>query len=403
MTQKRLISKPTPAFVQGVRNGLAAWYEKTKGLEDSDKLAEVDADVRNLMRMLDFALQLPECWEPTAELMAQVFKLPDRRGYWNLWLEKLEGLFERIPDPNAEIAILLQIQYGKLFRLIWKQSNAINVHKKAIEQAQNLLDKEILAKAQMELAWDYYNVNNLEKAIQTGIAALNVYLDTEVESKVQHVDTLRILGICETGRGNWKQAEDYLKFAYKISCKISDVLVPARTLINLGILYRRMGYPEKGLESNNQAKALLEGTRYESDLGNILLNNGTIYYDLGNWDAAEELFLQGYNEYARKSSDVNSQMHFINNLGNVYLKQGRLQESEAYLRDALAMRPVMGGEIGRADNLVTLARAMFQQGKKIGLEDLIISAEKLLRVNLENEWAKEIIKDIEKLQREMEN
>ncbi|KAA3657366.1 MAG: tetratricopeptide repeat protein [Chloroflexi bacterium] len=346
MTTMRLVSQPEPGFVQAINNGLAFWHKNSLEIHDSASLIKLNADVDNLIRILDFALKLPGCWQPTAELIAQVFILPDRLGYWRLWQEILAAVIANSPKPDSELTLLLQCQYGKLKRSIGHFTNAVMIHQRALSHAQQLPNKDLAAKINQELAWDFYFANNLHDAIQEAEKALRIYRLNEVDVPVVHVDILRVLGICETRHGNWGKAENYLQMAFSLAKHLEDVIVPARTLIDLSILYRRMGAYEKGLDCDNQAKKLLVDTIFDDDFANVLLNMGSIYFDMGNFEAAKEAFEQGYNEYGGKSSDFNKKVHFINNLGNVYWKQGYLSKAEAFLRDALALRPKIGDEVG---------------------------------------------------------
>ena len=146
----RLISKPDPEFVRAIQNGLEHWCLVTKNLE-AESIAELDSSAKNLFRILDFGLQLSDLWELTATVMVQAFRLPDRRGYWRLWLEKLDAVIANSPNPNAALSIRLLIQYGKLQRSLSQLEKAIKIHHVAMQHAQNLRNDELLAYVLLEL------------------------------------------------------------------------------------------------------------------------------------------------------------------------------------------------------------------------------------------------------------
>ncbi len=397
----KLISQPTLVFVQAIKNGLNHWASKTIDL-DADSIKALDPDKENIFRIVDHGLQLPELWQPTAELMIQVFPLPDRNGYWNLWLEKLAVVIHNGPKPATPTLVRLQINYGKLLRSLWQLEEAKKVHQIAMQDAQNIKDDVLLAHVLMEMGWDYLWENDLGKAQLVGENALQIFETVENAPIVQLIDTLRILGDIATTRGENSQAINLLKRALVYARKIRKPLVLARTYVSLGMAFRRMKDMPEALDCFDNANEALAGTTYESDKINVFLNIGSIYFDQEMWDEAEETFNKANNLYLRESGNLQSQALLWNNLGNVYWKQGRLEEAENFLRDALKIWVVIGDEVGWANTLAVMAEVLFLEDRVGEAKQVLNEALKKVEKYSEHTGAKRIRGELEDLKKRIE-
>ncbi len=398
---RKLISQPTPAFVQAIKNGLSHWSSKTINL-DADSIKELDPVKKNIFLIVDYGMQLPDLWQPTAELMVQVFPLPDRNGYWNLWLEKLTAVIANAPKPTTPTLVRLQINYGKLLRSLWRLEEAKKAHHIALQDAQKIKGDVLLAHVLMEMGWDYLWENDLGKAQSVGEKALQIYEAVENIPIVQLVDTLRVLGTVEIRRGNVDQAIKLLNRALRGAREIRIPIVLARTYMSLGIAYRRKSDILEAMDCFEKASEVLLKTTYEGDKVSVFLNIGSLYFDQEEWDAAEIAFKRVNNRYLRESGDIDRQAALWNNLGNVYCEQGKLEEAEKFLQDALALWPRTSDEIEWANTLATLARVHIFQNRATEAEQLIKEAKKKVRRYPAHKRANEISDELKELQKLIE-
>lgn len=381
----KVTSQPTPQFVEYIKNGLKYWLTQTIDL-DASSIKKIDPERDNLFLILDFGLQLPELWDLTSALIIQSFPLPDRRGYLNLWLEKLTSAIAGAPKRPSSSLVRLQIHYGKLLRSLSQLDEAIKAHQIAIHAAENIKDDTLLSLAQMEMGWDYLWQDDLDNAQLFGEEALQKYEANSNGLVVQWVDTFRLLGVAETRRGNVDQAIKLLKKALRGAQKIKNPIVLARTYSDLGIAYQRKKSIPDAMDCFGKAAEALLRTSYEWDKVTIFLNIGALYFDQEMWEAAEAAFLKIDRQHLR----FKTKAILWNNLGNVYCKQGKLEDAENYLEDALALWSKIGNEIEWANTLVSLAEVFIEQGRYVEAEGMIKEVIGKVEKYPENAWGRQI-------------
>lgn len=394
---RKLVSEPTPAFVQAINNGLNHWLSETIDL-DAESIREIDPQKDNLFQILEYGLQLPNLWEPIAELMIQAFPLPDRNGYWKLWVSKLKIVISNGPKSPTPNLVRLQINYGKLLRVLWQLEEAINAHLIAMHNAKITKDEYLLANVMMEMGWDYLWQNDLDNAKISGQKALQIYKSLQNHKTIQMVDTMRLLGLVETRQGNVAKAIKLLREALGGAKKIDMPVVVARTCMGLGLAYREQQNIPEAMECFGMASDVLLNTTYENDKVDVFVNFGLLYFDQGMWEAAGYAFNRANNQYLRESGDLKQQAILWNNLGNVYLKQLKFGDAENYLLEALELWPEINDEIQWANTLLTLAEVYLLQARKNEAENLIEDAFEKVKKYPNHAWAVEIKEELKELQ-----
>ena len=397
----KLISQPAPTFVQAIKNGLEYWLSRTKDL-DAGTIKELDPEKTNLFHIVDYGLRLPELWNSTAELMVQVFPLPDRNGDWNLWLEKLNVVIDNSPKPATPTLVRLHINYGKLMRSLSEVEAALKAHHTAMHEAQNLKDDTLLANVFMEIGWDYLWKNDLDNAQLFGKKALQIYEEYHNPSNIYLVDTLRLLGSVEINRGNVDQGIHFFKKALWGAKGNKKPIVLARTYMSLGQAYQKKSNILEAMDCFGKASEVLLKTTYEDDKVNVFLNIGTLYFDQEEWAAAEAAFKMVNSRYLRETGKLITQAKLWNNLGNVYWKQGKLENAEKYLQDALGIWPKIGDEIDWANTLATMAEVYVLQARFIDAKQLINEAMEKVKKYPLHKWANEIKDELVSLEKRIE-
>jgi len=213
---------------------------------------------------------------------------------------------------------------------------------------------------------------------------------------------LRILGDVATRRGEISQAINLLKRALVYARKIGKSLVLARTYISLGMVFRSMKDIPEALDCFGNANEALAGTTYESDKINVFLNIGSVYFDQEMWDEAEETFNKANTLYLRESGNLQAQALLWNNLGNVYWKQGRLEEAGNFLCDALKIWAAIGDEVGWANTLAAMAEVLFLEDRVGEAKQVLNEALKKVEKYSEHTGAKIIRGELEELKKRIE-
>jgi tetratricopeptide (TPR) repeat protein len=172
-----------------------------------------------------------------------------------------------------------------------------------------------------------------------------------------------MIGLADYGRGDYTRAMPTLGRAVAHFRRSAHIVLLARSLINFALAQEGEGHMEEALQSYLEARLILSDTKYELDKARIELSLGTLLLNSGRTQEAEDAFLRAYSPYLRHSGLTFFQGLATNNLGNVYLAQGRLAEAEALLRESVALWCRAGGQVQLANTLGTLAETLAAQGR----------------------------------------
>jgi tetratricopeptide (TPR) repeat protein len=134
--------------------------------------------------------------------------------------------------------------------------------------------------------------------------------------------------------------------------------------MNLAVTMERAGRLDEGIEQCQEALAILAPTEHELDKVRVELTMGTIYMHLERWSQAEEAYLRAYSPALRRSGNAYLACLAANNLGSVYLAQGRLYESQRILQKSIQWGRRSQGRLMLANSLGSMAETMIAMGRK---------------------------------------
>jgi tetratricopeptide (TPR) repeat protein len=129
----------------------------------------------------------------------------------------------------------------------------------------------------------------------------------------------------------------------------------ANTLRASGRLDEAIGYYE-------EAGRILSPTASELDKVVLAVNLGGAYFEQENWSLAETTFRQANSAYLRQSGNLHYQALVTVCLGNALLKQARLVEAEAILRQSVQLWRQADDGLNLANAVGSLAEALAAQG-----------------------------------------
>lgn len=164
---------------------------------------------------------------------------------------------------------------------------------------------------------------------------------------------------------SWTLAIAHYEAAVEAASAVKDLLQLAKMHHGLGIAYQRSMHPAKARGHLDKALALysIESDlsavdRVENDLGNLLLREGRL-------DAAENHLLKALAGAEKLQTNRRGRGYILANLGEVCLRTGRMEEARKYLDQAL--------EVGRAfEERIVVADAAMLLGRLselVGLPD----------------------------------
>jgi len=163
---------------------------------------------------------------------------------------------------------------------------------------------------------------------------------------------------------SWAQAIRSYEAAVEASGKVRDLHQLAKMHHGLGTAYQRLDQPTRARQEFDRAMALyameadLSATyRVENDLGDLLLQQGQL-------EAAEQHFKIALAGSSQLDIDRRGRGYILANLGEVYMRQGRLDESRRSLAQAMEAAEKLGERIVLANALTVLGRLEAREENK---------------------------------------
>lgn len=153
-------------------------------------------------------------------------------------------------------------------------------------------------------------------------------------------------------RGKWEQALQYYKESLKISEELGNEDIIIKTLNNIGIIHGYLGEWKQALEDFEKSLAISEKLGDKQTISEAFGNIGITYGNIGEWGLA----LEYYNRSLEISDDSDLQgiLNTHNNIGEIDLKTGNLEEAKYNLEKALKIAENLS-PISKVDVLVNLS------------------------------------------------
>lgn len=381
------MTSPSPQFVESVTANLDHWRERTTTLAEQ-QFGAFDVDWPNIMRAVRFGHRLPALWAIVADLALSLFNLAERRGYWREWTPVLEALTRTCPPEDYGRRGQLLYQIGNFRRLERRLPEAVAAHR----EAENILraggDEIQTALMRYALSEDYRYQRQYEEAERWGLAALNDFERLGLSASGKAGAVLNTLGLIAYAQGHLATAEERLAQAVALWKQEQAPTELARALNNLGIVLQAAGKTEPAIESYSQAKDLLSQTQSEFDKVMVELSLGTLYFNAGDLAGAEAAFRRADSPFLKRSGHIYYRAMTANNLGNVLLERGQLEEAESHLRAGLRLYRQIQDEVMMANTLGTLAEVLDKQGQASSALQVYEEAVTLLVRYLDDAWAR---------------
>lgn len=376
---------PDAQFVENIVAGLTYWQEQTSQL-DEQAIAELDVQRQNLYRIVRYGLVLPQTWLDTAVVTLQSFDLIEQRGYWQEWIPILEKAIAHCNGEHLYLKFKLLNQLGQLYRSMRQLPSALAAHEEAEAIAQSLGDEQVLAESHCNLSELYLRQRKYKEAEQYGLDALTKFTSIGAGERWLAI-TLDTLGELARFRGDLSLAEERLSQAVSYWCLLNEPVRMARALNDLAVTFLAAEKFEQARQCYTKVAALLEPTINELDKVMVQINLGVLYFRQEQWIEAESFFRKADSSYLRRSPHTYYQALVANNLGNVLLKQERLEAATSYLQNAITLWRQIGDKLELANTLGTLAEAVAAQGRRADAIPLYEEAVVLLSGFPEDAWA----------------
>lgn len=145
---------------------------------------------------------------------------------------------------------------------------------------------------------------------------------------------------------------------YTISAKYhrssKDTLSWAKSLNNLGIIYRRQGNYDEAIKHFEEGLRLKQLSGDEQGIANSLLNLGNVHQDRNAFDESIDFFQRSY-DHAKKINFVQGEARALTNIGTSLKLKGNLKESLSQYKEALSAWNQTDLFVGTSNTLNNLA------------------------------------------------
>ncbi len=212
----------------------------------------------------------------------------------------------------------------------------------------------------------YYTTTDLSKALE--------YAENAVEL-AENSDNSEILSKSLNNIGNVYFTQGFFELALKQYYRYLQLQKEdnnkngiATALINMGAISLNMSDFKKALANFKEALSLFEelrqksdSTKYKNEIITCYNNLGIACQNLKHHNESAQYYLKGINLARKELGNSTLLANLLNNLGSLYLDQGKLDEVYNTANEALAIRILISDKNGQAQSYRSIA--LYYQGR----------------------------------------
>lgn len=370
---------PSPSYVKTLKRNIDVWLKRTENLTDA-QIGKLNPKFPHLVRLINQGLAHPETQtEQLALLVKQSYLLVEGYGRWSSWEPLLSKTILKC-QSNTLINIELLLHLGKSFYYLNKLEDSLATILESEKNALRLDNEHLFAQCLFHKCMIYRAKREYDNASKFGQDCLTYVHDNEELRRIKAA-VLNELGLNSLNMGDKKNllaAKNFFEDSLEVSYLLSQPILTAKTLINLGVTLKEMNLELEALATYNKAQRILDTTNYELDKIRLLNSLGTCYFKMKKYKEAEVTFMSARSKLVLDLDDLILQASLDQNLGNVLLKQNRLVESEIYLRRGIKLWEQVGESLWIANAYGTLGELLTKKRRIIEAKRSYIDAVQIL-------------------------
>ena len=381
---------PSPPFIRSITANIAYWQQRTHNLTDAT-ITTIERDRQNLYRAIEFGAQLADTWQETAVLTLQCFPFIEQRGYWHEWIPLLEQLQATSNEQDEGLNGRLLNNLGIFYRYNRQLEKSLAAHWQEEEIGRLATDDWRLAHAHINLAATNRFLHHYDEAEQHATAALGHFQVIKAPT-IKFAFVAQERGMIAQARGQWHKAETHQRQAIDLLRQLDQPIMLLQSLRQLAQVMQKQAKFDDALAIYQETRAILDidSNEHELDKSRLFIDLGTLYYDQREWDKAEACFLQANSPTLQHSGNLFDQALLNNNLGNVYLMNGRLDNATHHLQQAITLWQQADDAIQLANSLGGLAEVHLAQEEVEPAIPLLHQALTLLADYPDDAWAQRL-------------
>ena len=233
---------------------------------------------------------------------------------------------------------------------------------KAIKEATQFQDVELLAKAYWKIGMRYLNHYELDLALENYNKALELLKNKDDSELLE--DVLNYKGRVELFLGEMDSAIMTYQYALRVSENLGDELNCADVINNMAYIYYQQDDMDKSLENFKEARKRFEMVHDTLSIAQCDNNISNIYVERQQFDEALSL-LQKAIPVFEYYGDEASLAHAYQNLGTAYASGlVKFDSALVYLKKSIVCAENVGDQITLIEDELELAGVMWQLNRK---------------------------------------
>ena len=185
-------------------------------------------------------------------------------------------------------------------------------------------------------------------------------------------NTQVILNYCifhfENNLSNYSKALEYFEQSLEIKKEIGDRKGEAKTLGNIGVVYRDISHPGKAIEYFEKDLVISREIEDKRGEGHTLGNLGIAYRNLGEYEQALEFFEKSL-EIKNEQGDRRREAQTLRSMGNVYSDLFDFQKALDYFNNSLTIYMEVGDKRGESQALGNIGVLLLRQKRNDEAEE----------------------------------
>ncbi|MEZ4769919.1 MAG: tetratricopeptide repeat protein [Caldilineales bacterium] len=331
-------------------------------------------DREQALLTLTYAMDLPEAWPATRELLMALAPQLEQAGYREQWLPYLERGIEKCRaagDESAEGELLFQ--FGMIHQLLGQLADARSLYEQSAVCFAGVGDSHRQARALNRMALTFRLQHRLEEAGQAAAAAAALLPADDPERGY----TSFIWGCIALDNQDWDRAVQHYQDALAAAENTGDQRQIAWSLTNLGPALRASGRNDEAEACYQRAIAILEEIDDRVNQAAARTNLGNLYLNTGQYEAARKAYSQA-EEVFREVHDLVRLASITTNLSLAYRQLGQPDRAADYAEASIHFNRQIGNQAGAINAMNCRAEALLDAQRDDEAESTIAEAWTLL-------------------------
>ncbi|HPE18174.1 MAG TPA: tetratricopeptide repeat protein [Tenuifilaceae bacterium] len=270
---------------------------------------------------------------------------------------------------NPSIAEILNLK-GSLELRKNDPASAVSYYTKSVEIRIETGYRCSSASTYENLSRVYAQLNQFEKAKE--VLHKSIDIRNELNDEIKLASAYNDMGNIYLQNGELADAIRYYLLSLKIRQQLGAHSDASRTLTNIGIVYRMLGSNNNALNYFNRALELISEETDPLGKAYVFINQGNTYRDLGSPEQALESYKKALN-IRIKTGNMLSSAQALRSVANAYADMNSFSEAKKALGRSLDIFRENDDQRGIADTENELGNVLLKEGR---LEDAMLSFEK---------------------------